>query len=45
VQYKTDLSEPTWHVLTSGFTVIGNQGSLIDPAPGAVSRYYRVVSF
>jgi Tol biopolymer transport system component len=45
VQYKTDLSEPTWHVLPSGFTVILNQGYLTDPAPGVGSRFYRVVSF
>ncbi len=45
VQFKNSLADPVWQDLSSGVTVLGNQGSFQDPSPNAGQRYYRVVAF
>ena len=44
-QFKNELSDPVWQPLTSGFTILGNQGYFLDPAPPTGHRFYRIISF
>lgn len=44
VQYKDNLGEPNWRVLSGSISVVGNQAYATDPAPSA-QRFYRVLSF
>ena len=45
VQFTDDLSDPQWQVLDGPATIVGAQGQILDPAPGASQRFYRVVSY
>jgi Tol biopolymer transport system component len=45
VQFKNNLSDPRWQLLSGPATVVGSQGSIIDPSPAAAQRFYRIVSF
>ncbi len=45
VQFKNSLSDPQWQLLNGPATVVGVQGSIVDPSPPAVQRFYRIVSF
>jgi hypothetical protein len=45
IEFKNNLTDPQWQVLTNHATVVGNQGSVIDFAPNVAQRFYRVVSF
>ena len=45
VQYKDTLSDPVWHTIPGGATIIDNTGYLKDPTPNPVQRFYRVVTF
>jgi len=44
VQYKNNVSDPEWQDITTGVTIVGNQGSFHEPASTA-QRFYRVVGF
>ena len=43
VQFKNSLADPEWQDLTTGVTVIGNQGYLSDSGSGP-QRFYRVIA-
>jgi WD40-like Beta Propeller Repeat len=42
VQYKDNLTDPSWSNITGGVIVMGNQGRFIAPANSA-GRYFQVV--
>jgi len=44
VQFKNDLSEPSWQDVGGTITVLGNRASMIDPSPSSSQRFYRVVA-
>jgi hypothetical protein len=43
VQYKNNLDDPAWQNLNGNMVVVGNKGYIIDLAPDAAQRFYRVV--
>ncbi|HTD85771.1 MAG TPA: hypothetical protein VK850_04280, partial [Candidatus Binatia bacterium] len=43
VDYKNELTDPTWTVLTT-FTGDGNVKPIADPGPLPPTRFYRVVA-
>jgi hypothetical protein len=44
VQFKNDLSEPSWQEVGGVITVLGNRASTTDPSPSSGQRFYRVVA-
>jgi hypothetical protein len=45
VQFKNSLGDAQWQNLAIPATIVGSQGSVVDPAPVAGMRFYRIVSF
>jgi hypothetical protein len=43
VQYKDDLTDPSWSTVPGTVTINGNQGYLTDSPPASGHRFYRVV--
>jgi hypothetical protein len=43
VQYKDDLTDPTWSTVPASVTINGNLGYLTDPLSASGHRFYRVV--
>jgi Tol biopolymer transport system component len=43
VEYKTNLTDPVWQVLTGSPAFIGDTGYINDTAPAASQRFYRIV--
>jgi Tol biopolymer transport system component len=44
VQFKNDLSEPSWQEVGGTITVLGNRACTTDPSPSSGQRFYRVVA-
>jgi hypothetical protein len=44
VQFKNDLSEPSWQEVGGTITVLGNRAYTTDPSPSSDQRFYRVVA-
>jgi Tol biopolymer transport system component len=45
VQFKNNLTDTVWQILTGNTWVSGNQGYATDRAPNVGQRFYRVVAF
>lgn len=45
IQFKDELENPLWQDLTGAVRIIGNQGFVVDSAPGSTQRFYRVLTF
>jgi Tol biopolymer transport system component len=45
VQFKNDLSEPSWQEVGGTITVLGNRAFMTDPSPSSGQRFYRVVAY
>jgi hypothetical protein len=45
VQFKNALTEPNWQQVSGTVTFTGSQAQLIDLAPSAGQRFYRVVGY
>jgi hypothetical protein len=45
VQFKDDLSAPTWQTVNGSVTITANVATLTDLAPAIGQRFYRVVAF
>ena len=43
VQFKNSLADPEWQNVTTGVTIIGNQGYLRDSGSGS-QRFYRILA-
>jgi hypothetical protein len=44
VQFKNELSEPSWQEVGGTMTVLGNRAYMTDPSPSSGQRFYRVVA-
>lgn len=44
VQFKNNLTDPSWQNLIVEITVVGNRAYATDPAPSASQRFYRIVA-
>jgi Tol biopolymer transport system component len=44
-QFKNDLSDPFWQDLNASVVMVGNTAWLQDIAPGAATRFYRILAF
>jgi WD40 repeat protein len=44
IQFKNNLTDPLWQN-AGAVTIIGNQGSFVDPLPNPGQRFYRLVIF
>jgi hypothetical protein len=43
VQYKNDLSDPTWSDLIGTVAISGSHGAFVDKTAGTISqRFYRI---
>ena len=45
VQFKNDLSDPSWTPLAASITVVGERGYATDFAPEAEKRFYRIKAY
>jgi len=45
VQFKNDLSDPSWTPLNASITIVGENGYATDFAPDAVKRFYRIKAY
>jgi hypothetical protein len=43
VQFKNNLTDPSWLTLPGNVTILGNTGYFTDPAPDAAQRFYQIV--
>jgi Tol biopolymer transport system component len=44
LQYKDNLTDPSWLPLSGGITIVSNTGSISDSSPNPQQRFYRVHS-
>jgi Tol biopolymer transport system component len=44
VQFKTNLSDPTWQALNGNVTLNGNQATITDQSAVNTQRFYRIVA-
>jgi Tol biopolymer transport system component len=44
VQYKNNLTDSAWQQVAGTINISGNEASMVDPAPTAGQRFYRVVA-
>jgi Tol biopolymer transport system component len=44
VQFKDHLNDSVWQTASGSIVIMGNQASLIDPAPATSTRFYRVLA-
>jgi Tol biopolymer transport system component len=45
VQYKANLTDPTWQDLSGTITITGNQAQIIDPNATGSTSFYRIVAY
>jgi len=44
VQYKDDLTDPTWSTVSGTVTINGNRAYLTDTTMTSSHRFYRIVT-
>jgi hypothetical protein len=45
VQFKNNLTDPSWQALPGNVTILGSTGYFTDTTPVSGQRYYQIVGF